>query len=347
MTPSFNPFPGLRPFREAEAHLFFGRSAHVDEVLAELGRSRLVAVMGASASGKSSLVNAGVLPALHGGFAPRVGSHWRIAAFRPGVSPIHNLARALAVPEVLGANGFDPVTAAAQVEATLRRSAFGLGDAVRQSQELGDGRVLAVVDQFEELFRFHGSATEPGLDGDAEPFVQLLIEAAQDDAAIDVILTMRSDFLGDCSQFRELPEAINQGLYLVPRLTRSQLQEAVTAPAAVAGASLSPRLVQRVLNDAGADPDMLPVVQHAMMRTWEVWARHGAGAGPIDIEHYEACGGVTEALSRHADEAYFELEGSRRRDITELMFKRITELGDDHREVRRPTPVDEIAAVAG
>ena len=98
MTPLFNPFPGLRPFRESEAHLFFGRSAHIDELLTELARSRFVAVMGASASGKSSLVNAGVLPALHGGFAARVGSHWRIASFRPGVSPIHNLARALAMP---------------------------------------------------------------------------------------------------------------------------------------------------------------------------------------------------------------------------------------------------------
>ncbi len=347
MTPLLNPFPGLRPFRESEAHLFFGRSAHVDELLAELARSRFVAVMGASASGKSSLVNAGVLPALHGGFVPRVGSHWRIASFRPGVSPIHNLARALAGAEVLGADDGDPVIAVAQVEATLRRSAFGLADAVRQSPELGDGRVLVVVDQFEELFRFQEPATDPGLDEDAEPFVQLLIEAARDDdAPVDVILTMRSDFLGDCSRFRDLPESINRGLYLVPRLTRSQLQEAITAPAAVGGATLSPRLVQRLLNDAGADPDMLPVVQHAMMRTWEIWATNGADAGPIDIEHYEACGGLSDALSRHADEAYFELEGTRRRTITELMFKRITELGDDHREVRRPTPLAEIAAVA-
>ena len=157
---------------------------------------------------------------------------------------------------------------------------------------------------------------------------------------------MRSDFLGDCSQLRELPEAINQGLYLVPRLTRTQLQEAITAPAAVGGATLSPRLVQRLLNDAGTDPDMLPVVQHALMRTWDTWLRDTAGEGPIDLEHYESCGGVDDALSRHADEAYFELQGDRRRAIAELMFKRITELGDDHREVRRPTPLAEIADVA-
>ena len=83
-----------------------------------------------------------------------------------------------------------------------------------------------------------------------------------------------------------------------------------------------------------------------MMRTWDIWAQDGGRDGPIDVEHYEACGGVDDALSRHADEAYFELADGRRRAIAELMFKRITELGDDHREIRRPTPLAEIAAVA-
>ena len=287
--------------------------------------------MGASASGKSSLVNAGLLPALLGGFSPRVGSHWRIAAFRPGANPIHNLARALAAPEVLATDDTDPVNAAAQVEATLRRSGFGLADAVRQGGALDGGRVLVVVDQFEELFRFHANGAEQTIGADASPFAQLLIEATQDDEApVDVVVTMRSDFLGDCSQLRELPEAINQGLYLVPRLTRTQLHEAITAPAAVGGATLSPRLVQRLLNDAGTDPDMLPVVQHALMRTWDTWARETGGEGPIDLEHYESCGGVDDALSRHADEAYFELQGDRRR------ADRRADVQAHHRAGRRP-----------
>ena len=163
------------------------------------------------------------------------------------------------MPDVLGGDGTDPLMAVAPLEATLRRSAFGLADAVQQGPDVGDGRVLVVVDQFEELFRFDGTAVDPAFDGDAEAFVQLLVEAARaGEAPVDVILTMRSDFLGDCARFRELPEAINQGLYLVPRLTRSQLQEAITAPAAASGATLSPRLVQRVLNDAGSDRTCSP-----------------------------------------------------------------------------------------
>ena len=336
----FNPYPGLRPFRESESHLFFGRGAQVDELVAELESSRFVAVMGASGSGKSSLVAAGLLPALHGGFSRQVGSHWRIATVRPGANPTRNLARALALPGVLVDDDDDADPAAAPaLEATLMASGLGLADAARRDPHLADGRLLVVVDQFEELFRFHPA--------DAAPFVRLLIEAARDDdAPVSVIVTMRSDYLGECAQFRDLPDAINAGIYLVPRLTRTQLREAIAAPAAVGGETLAPRLVQRVLNDAGADPDVLPVVQHAMMRTWDTWSRAAEADGPIDVEHYEACGGLESALSRHAEEAYSGLGGDRCRAIAESIFKRITELGDDHRELRRPTAVPELAAVA-
>ncbi len=344
-TPLVNPYPGLRPFRQTEAHLFFGRSTQTDELLVELGRSRFVAVMGPSGSGKSSLVKAGLIPALHGGFSLRVGSRWRIAVFRPGGNPIHNLALALSDPDVLGPEDSDIQTEAAQIEATLRRSGLGLADVARRSPYVRNGRLLVIVDQFEELFRF--DSTEGRAQPGAAAFVQLLIEATRDpDAPVDVIITMRSDFLGDCSQFRELPEVINRGLYLVPRLSRRQLAEAITAPAAVGGGSISPRLVQRLLNDAGADPDVLPVMQHALMRTWDLWTGTAAGLESMDLEHYRATGGLEDALSRHADEAYDELGDDRRRRIAELMFKRLTELGADGREVRRPTPLTELAAVA-
>jgi WD40 repeat protein/energy-coupling factor transporter ATP-binding protein EcfA2 len=343
----FNPFPGLRPFRESETHLFFGRNAQVDELLTELARSRFVAVMGASGSGKSSLVTAGLLPALHGGLSKELGAAWRIASFRPGGNPIRNLATALAAPNVLGVEGSDPSTNSDHLEATLRRSALGLADAARREQGTRDGRVLVVVDQFEELFRFQG-ATNDVRPSDRSDFVQLLIEAARDgDAHVDVIITMRSDYLGDCAQFEQLPETINDGLYLVPRLTRSQMREAITGPVAVGGGTIAPRLVQRILNDARSDPDVLPVVQHALMRTWDLWAAEGATKSPIDLVHYEAGGGLEEALARHADEALHELSDDRGRRIAELTFKRLTELDVDGREGRRPSPLVEIAAVAG
>lgn len=343
----FNPFPGLRPFRESETHLFFGRTAQVDELLTELARSRFVAVMGASGSGKSSLVAAGLLPALHGGMSKELGAAWRVAIFRPGANPIRNLAIALAAPDVLGVEGSDPATDADHLEATLRRSALGLADAVRREQGTRNGRFLVVVDQFEELFRFQEATNDVRSSGRSD-FVQLLIEAARDsDAPIDVILTMRSDYLGDCSEFEQLPETINDGLYLVPRLTRSQMREAIVGPVAVSGGTIAPRLVQRILNDARSDPDVLPVVQHALMRTWDLWAADGPTTSPLDIVHYEAGGGLEEALARHADEAFHDLSDDPSRRIAELTFKRLTELDVDGREGRRPSPLAEIAELSG
>jgi WD40 repeat protein/energy-coupling factor transporter ATP-binding protein EcfA2 len=342
----FNPFPGLRPFHEDETHLFFGRDVQIDELLAELSRSRFVAVMGASGSGKSSLVAAGLLPALHGGLSPRLGANWRIASLRPGGDPIRNLARVLVAPNVPSGGGPDENRAVDQAEALLRRSSLGLADLARRDERLREGRLLVVVDQFEELFRFQraGGRAVSGTDNPA--FVRLLIEAAGDESPVSVILTMRSDYLGDCSQFDQLPETINQGLYLVPRLTRSQLRQTITGPVAVGGGTIAPRLVQRLLNDAGADPDLLPVLQHALMRMWDLWTGNAALAGPIDLEHYEAAGGLENALARHADEAYHDLGDDRTRRIAELAFKRLTELGTDGREGRHPATLTEIASVS-
>src|SRR3954468_7649215 len=99
-----NPFPGLRPFESSETHLFFGRDGQSEEIIRRLGRTRFLAVVGTSGSGKSSLVRAGLLPALQGGLMASAGSDWRIAMFHPGHDPIGNLARTLAAPEVFGSD---------------------------------------------------------------------------------------------------------------------------------------------------------------------------------------------------------------------------------------------------
>src|SRR5712692_11241659 len=106
-----------------------------------------------------------------------------------------------------------------------------------------------------------------------------------------VVLTMRSDFLGDCAQFEGLPETLNRSQYLVPRLTREQRQEAIEGPLRVARARMSARLVQRLLNDAGEDPDQLPVLQHALMATLRRWKEQG-GQSEIDLPQYEDVGGM-------------------------------------------------------
>ncbi len=174
----------------------------------------------------------------------------------------------------------------AVTETVLRRSAVGLRDYSNSNEFAEDENLLIVVDQFEELFRFkkenqaqiinEKSETQEKAENEASAFVKLLLEAVTDKTKrVYVVITMRSDFLGDCSQFRDLPETINKGQYLIPRLTTEQLRKAIESPAKVKGARIQPALVARLLNDIGDDQDQLPVLQHALMRTWDVWASEG------------------------------------------------------------------------
>lgn len=363
---STNPFPGLRPFDFDESHLFFGRDGQSEQLIAKLARTRFLAVVGTSGSGKSSLVRAGFLPALQGGFMSSAGSSWRVATLRPGNDPIGNLAQALNEPDVFGSEVQENrAIQTAIAESTLRRGSLGLVDAARQAVMSENENLLVVVDQFEEIFRFARVTEGQQYGNEAAAFIKLLLSAAgQRDVPIYVVLTMRSDYLGDCSQFWGLPEAINESQYLIPRLTRDQLREAITGPVAVGGGAITPRLVNRLLNDVGDNQDQLPVLQHLLMRAWAEWTDqkltikvkegdqivsrshnelHEGNA--IDLCCADAVGGMAEALSRHADEAYSELPDDHHREVAEKLFKALTEKGADNREIRRPITLGEICAV--
>lgn len=362
-----NPFPGLRPFEFDESHLFFGRDGQSEQVISKLGRKRFLALVGTSGSGKSSLVRAGLLPTLLGGFMTSAPADWRIAIMRPGNNPIRNLAEALNAGDVFGSEiEENAAIQTAIAEAALRRGSLGLVDAVRQASMPENETLLVVVDQFEEIFRFERVSEGDAYRNESSAFVKLILEASrQREIPIYVVLTMRSDYLGDCSRFWDLPEAINESQYLIPRLTRDQLREVITGPVAVGAGEITQRLVNRLLNDVGDNQDQLPVMQHLLMRVWDeckekrleieliegtektrVPHRDVHKGEAIDLCCYEAVGGMAEALSRHADEAYAELTESRRK-LAEQILRCLTERGPDNREVRRPMTVRDLCAVTG
>ena len=342
-----NPFPGLRPFMQEEADLFFGRDRQSDELVRRLASSRFLAVVGTSGSGKSSLVRAGLLPSLESGFMAGAGAHWRMAILRPQDDPMRFLARAIVETGVLAHFDLAPPAAEDVVETTLRRSSLGLVEAARLARLTPHENLLILVDQFEELFRFADSAKQRVTGDEAPAFVKLLLSAAQQtEVPLYVVITMRSDFLGDCARFHGLPEAISDSQYLIPRLTRDELQAVITGPVGVRGGRIAPSLVQRLLNDVGDDMDQLPVLQHALMRGWDHWKRNDPDTRPIELSDLEAIGGMAEALSRHADEAFGSLTTDQDRTIAARLFKCLTERGPDNREIRRPTQLSRIAAIA-
>ena len=342
-----NPFPGLRPFEPDEDHLFFGRDRQTDELTHRLGTARFLAVIGGSGSGKSSLVRAGLVPNLHRGYLAKAGAHWRVALFRPGEAPIRNLAAALAGAELLGTDeGVDAAARRAMIEATLRSGSQGLADAVFQARLPEPDNVLVVVDQFEELFRFLGSRREAAAREEALAFVRLLLRAAERPGVpLYVCLTLRSEYLGDCVDYPGLPEAVNAGQFLVPRMTRDELRAAVTGPVAVGGATIAPGLVTRLLNDAGEAAHQLPVLQHALMRTWDHWQGRTKGEGEIAVGDYEAIGTLRAALSRHAEEAFGELSAGRERALAGRIFQALTESTEEGHGVRRPAAVAELCEI--
>lgn len=307
--------------------LFFGRRQQTTDLLDRLNRSRFLAVVGSSACGKSSLVLAGLLPQLEAGFLVDSRDGWMVVHLTPGDRPLERLAAGLGTtPSELREAG------AHLIAATLKAH-----------PENAERNFLILVDQFEELFRF---ALSRGNEDEAAEFVRILLDVVeQREFPVFVATTMRSDFLGDCDQFRGLPEALNRSQYLVPRLTRQQLRESIEGPTRLFGAGVEPRLMDRVLNEVGDDPDTLAVLQLAMMRTWEHWARSRA-TRRLDVPDYTAIGGVKDCVPNDAESAMTGMDATEQK-LTERIFQALTDTDYSNRRVRRPARLDELERLTG
>lgn len=330
-----NPYPGLRPFEPEEFGSFFGRDRQIDELLDKLRNRRFVAIVGLSGSGKSSLVRAGLIHRLQVGHLTSAGSRWRIALFRPGSGPIEALAASL--DETLGKQ---PGRAA-----ELRRSTQELLNSTRDGRSRKEN-LLLVVDQFEEIFRFQDNTQLSGRD--AEHFVDLLLAVEQDlspDYRVYVVLTMRTDYLGDCARFDGLPEALNRGQYLVPRLTREQMAEAIEGPAALADTEVASQLLQTLLVEAAEGRDSLPLLQHGLTRMWERREHSLTGGWQITPAQYQTLGGMAKALNDYADRVLAELLPDRR-ELAKKIFQELTEVGQG-RDQRRPQRLGQLALRIG
>ncbi len=322
-----NPFVGLRSFEPAESRLFHGRQLHTQQLLRTLAAHRLVGVMGTSGSGKSSLVKAGLLPALYRGYLRGASSRWKTMVMRPGAAPLTRLAECLAQ------------TFPGLIPSPLAAHSATLVEAVAPHLDRESENLLLVVDQFEELFRQQASVD---IQREAAFFVALLLQAAQQlEVPIYVVLTMRSEFLGECAQHPRLSEVLSEAQYLIPRLTRDQLEEAIRGPLEMAGTMVEDALVQQLLNDAGHDPDQLPALQHALMR---LYAERASGQ-PLTLALYEqhrARLGVGRSLDTHATETMRGLPA----ETVEKVFRCLTTV-EDGREIRRPATLGTLYAVVG
>lgn len=338
-----NPYVGLRPFEVDESILFFGRNDQTLELMQRLHDHHFVAVVGSSGSGKSSLLRAGLIPSLKAGYLVDDSDHWLISIMKPGQSPLYNLAGSIL-------RQVDPAADAAAVNRFVQKIKEEGADAllnliapVRKEKNIN---FFLLVDQFEELFRFTMEHNDIAKKDEAIDFVNIMLELSQQkQLPFYVVITMRSDFIGDCARFYGLPEAMNESQYLVPRLNRVQMKTAIEGPAKLYGGKINPALTSRLLNELGRVKDELPLLQHALMRIWD-HAMDAEKNGELDLSDYESIGGIENALSNHADEA---LAGMTETELalTKKIFQSLTAVDEYGHRIRRPVLLSGLKALTG
>jgi hypothetical protein len=302
-----------------------------------------VAVVGGSGSGKSSLIRAGLIPALKGGYLLEDSSKWKICLMKPGQGPMYNFAETilkLIDPEI---NKDDIHTFLTQIKKEGISAIINKLTPLKKEQRFN---FFLLVDQFEELFRYQMDVDNVDSITESIDFVNLILKLTeQRDFPIYIVITMRSDFIGDCTQFHGLPQALNKSQYLVPRLNRQEMKRVIEGPSKLYGKKFSPALTSKLLNDTSHVKDELPLLQHALMRIWEYEVQHD-NSGELDLRDYRAVGGIKRALSIHADEALEEMTKEEVK-LSKEIFKALTTVDDNGRKIRRPALLSELKALTG
>ena len=344
------PYPGLRSFRPDESPYFFGRETEVNELLDSLDSSPVLMVVGPSGSGKSSLVRAGVLGALGNGFNPRTGSWWRVAEMRPGRSPLRNLARSLLKESALGRERNRPLISVDELQRLFSSGPRGLQTVMQESPLPARTRLLLLVDQYDEIFRY-----DPINLAETQAFVDLLIMAVtRRELGIHVILTLRSEFLDRADLYPDLTTVSRANPFLLRRMTPDQLNQAITGPAARIGGVVAPKLLRRMQNELGLDPEPLPLLQHALMRMGETRLMIGSGHQPgmelpdfqLNLQEYQRIGGLSGALAQHAD-FLFESLSAHHQAVAKTIFCQLTHTDPARIDHRRPVSLKKVKEIVG
>jgi dipeptidyl aminopeptidase/acylaminoacyl peptidase len=326
--PLRNPYKGLQAFQEVDADDFYGREALVDDLMARLAEpgdySRLLVVVGPSGSGKSSVVRAGVVPALRMG--KLVGSpHPFLTDMIPGAEPVTQLAVALERVATVPAD---------QIQQELEKGADGLINVAARLLPDDKTELILVVDQFEEVFTLVQDEAE------RQQFIDLLLAGVSDPhARIRVILTLRADFYDRPLMFPQLAEWVRHRTAVIVPMTVHELEQAIKLPAVRVGVSFEMGLIDRIVKEIGEQPGMLPLLQYALT---ELFKRSDGRV--LTLEAYEESGGVLAALGQRADEIYRAMDADEQETVRQVFLRLIT-LGEGTEDIRRRVLLTELLAL--
>jgi signal transduction histidine kinase/energy-coupling factor transporter ATP-binding protein EcfA2 len=329
------PYQGLQAFTAAQREFFFGRKRIVEAIKQNLEQQPFVPVIGASGSGKSSVVRAGLMPWL-------AESGWRILEpIKPGFEP---LAALRAVFEPFFKRSRSEIQTLHQL---IARDSTGLSSVIERLP--GDNRYLLVVDQFEEMFTVCANEAE------RRRFIELITQVVEmQNSRLAVVTTMRADFLEPCLHYPALHHLIQSQVVLMPPLTGIDLRDAITEPAKRQGYMVEEALLLQILEDVGKEPGFLPLLEFALTKLWE---KRDTENYLLTLEQYEKLGGLTGALNLHAERVYhyrdYEAESpadnrdEQEQEWIKRIFLRLVRTGEGDRDTRQRQPKAKLLAIAG
>jgi WD40 repeat protein len=334
-TPGEAPFKGLQFFDEHDEARFFGRELLTARLVNCLRQETFLAVVGASGSGKSSLVRAGLIPALeHGepladGTLPPAGSmYWPIHVITPTSHPLEMLAASLA-----GENA--ALKDLSSLQAKMEQDSLTLQRAARKLlvNNKRANRLLLVIDQFEEIFTLCRNETE------RQAFLENLLNASdlKTGGAVILVIALRADFYDHCGQYDRLRNAIASHQEYIGPMSSDELRRAIMEPAKREGWIIESGLVELILHDTVSEPGALPLLSHALLETW----KHRRGRY-FTLESYAESGGVRGAIARTAEAVYHGQLNTRQQQIARSIFLRLTELGEGTQDTRRRAALNEL-----
>jgi WD40 repeat protein/energy-coupling factor transporter ATP-binding protein EcfA2 len=313
------PYRGLFAFQEKDARFFFGREHFIERLVTAVERKPLVAVIGASGSGKSSLVFAGLIPRL------RQQEGWLILDFRPEDRPFHNLAAALVPllePEM---SEVDRLVEVKKLATALSQKDVGLSDTVSRILEKQSGsQLLLIVDQFEELYTLSQEEDKQ------QVFLDLLLEAVNSSQKFKLVLTLRADFLGAALSYPPFADALQDADVKLGLMNRQELKQAIEEPAKLLGVKLESGLTDRILDAVEGKSGNLPLLGFALEK---LWAKQQNAR--LIHQAYEDIGGVEMALANYADDEYRKLTDAERQRRSQQVFVQLVKFGEGTEDTRR------------
>ena len=325
-----NPYKGLRPFYEADEEDFFGREVLVEQLIDRLkankGEVRFLALVGPSGSGKSSVIRAGLVPALRSG-AVAGSENWYVIQMLPGAHPLEELETALLR---IAVNPPD------RLLHQLREDERGLVRAIKRSLPDDDSELLLFIDQFEEVFTLVDDESE------RTHFLNSITAAVGGKRSrVRVVVTLRADFYDRPLLYPEFGHLLHTHMETVMPLSPAELERAISGPANRVGVSLEPGLISEIVADVSDEPGGLPLLQYALTELFE-----NREDGQLTSQAYRAVGGVAGALGRSAEREYVELDEPGK-DAAKQLFLRLVTVGESAEETRRRVLQVEINSLSG